>query len=612
MILPMCVGPAEGLFPPSTDVATSANLLVASTPATGSVLVGGTRRYKMEIRNQTNAVMNAAGTFTVQWSIVGNPGIATITQSGSSLDAESSGLATCLTAGTVTVRGVRTTLSADATLICIAPPADLPVTMAVVVTSMPATGTVPAGATRQYAIEVRNAANTVIPGLTTASWTIVGTAGVASITPTGGLATCIRDGSVTVRAVGPTNFVGTALTGDIALQCGPPPSVATTMTLLVTSVPATGTVLNGATRQYAIEVRDQFNVVLTAFTTATWSIVGTAGIATTNQTGLATCVSAGTITVRAVGPVSGSGTNLTADASLQCVAPLGNVATRIVLTPWTVTAPVGGTATTTATFLDAAGLVTNNGCAVTFTVDGGAAPIGTVSSSGLTATVTGSTAGRTALRASCASGGTLRSTARLQVTQAPLHVASISFETRFRHFPTSGQASTFRFVPTARTASGMAVIGQMVTFTATVTAGGATGPQVTTDQMGNVTVGATASAGGPASRGGGRLTASAGGQTEFAFFTFGDAGTIRGQATSMLGQYFGGTTVRATNSATGAVVPGDWDGDGFFYFVGLAAGTFTIVVTPVNDPPTTIANVMVVAGQETVVTVAPFPLRASP
>jgi hypothetical protein len=49
---------------------------------------------------------------------------------------------------------------------------------------------------------------------------------------------------------------------------------ATSMTVVVTSTPATGTVLVGSTRQYAIQVRDQSNAILPAFTTATWSIVG--------------------------------------------------------------------------------------------------------------------------------------------------------------------------------------------------------------------------------------------------------------------------------------------------------------------------------------------------
>ncbi|MDP2955926.1 MAG: hypothetical protein Q8N53_05870, partial [Longimicrobiales bacterium] len=78
--------------------------------------------------------------------------------------------------------------------------------------------------------------------------------------------------------------------------------------------------LVGATRQYAIEVRDGSNVVMPQYTTATWSIVGT-GIATiTPGGGLASCVSVGTVTVHAIGPQDGNGTNLTADVSLECVA----------------------------------------------------------------------------------------------------------------------------------------------------------------------------------------------------------------------------------------------------------------------------------------------------
>ncbi|HEY5491064.1 MAG TPA: hypothetical protein VIK25_07695, partial [Gemmatimonadaceae bacterium] len=96
----------------------------------------------------------------------------------------------------------------------------------------------------------------------------------------------------------------------------PTTGVATSMTISVTSSPASGTVLVGVTRQYAVEVRDQNNVIMTG-ATATWSLVGAAGVATiTTAGGLATCSAAGTITVLATGPVNQSGTNLTANATL--------------------------------------------------------------------------------------------------------------------------------------------------------------------------------------------------------------------------------------------------------------------------------------------------------
>ena len=505
VILPAC-NDFSGITGGNTDVATTANLLVVSTPATGNVLIGATRRYKMEILNQHGAVMNAAGTFTVQWSIVGTPGVASIAQSGSSLDGESSGLATCLAAGTVTVHGVRGELSADATLTCFAPPSDLPVSMGILVTSSPTTGPVTVGTTRQYAIQVRNSANAVIPGLTSATWSIVGTAGVATITANGGLATCATAGTVTVHAVGPSNFSGTSLTADTTLQCAQAPKPAA----------------------------------------------------------------------------------------------------AIVLTPWTVTAAVGGTGTATATFVDAGGAATTNGCPVGFTIDAGGAGSATVSGRALTATVTGSNAGRATLRAACTSGGTLSALARVEVTQAPLNVARVMLETRFHYFPTSSSASTFRFVATAQNAAGASVPSAPIAFSI------AGGSAATTDQLGNVTVVATA--GGavtPGLRGGAVLTATSGGQTEVGFVTYGNAGTISGRATSTLGQYVGGTTVTATNTVGGAVTSaGGLTNDGNFYIVGLNPGTYTVTLTGASGQVQTFANVVVTAGQETTVAVTPFAVPA--
>ena len=66
----------------------------------------------------------------------------------------------------------------------------------------------------------------------------------------------------------------------------PPPSTLppATMTINVTQG-GLGTVLVGATRQYTVVVRDQNNVLI-PFTTPTWSIVGSAGVATITPAGV--------------------------------------------------------------------------------------------------------------------------------------------------------------------------------------------------------------------------------------------------------------------------------------------------------------------------------------
>lgn len=602
VILPACGGGGDdALF---TIDATTMTVVVTSVPATGIVPAGGTRQYAIEVRDGSNVILPDLTTAT--WSIVGASGIATITPAG--------GLATCITLGTVTVHAVGpvgtsgANLTGDASLQCDAPVLN-PTTMTMLVTSTPTTGIVQAGATRQYAIEVRDQLNGVLPAFTTAVWSIVGTAGVATI-GSAGLATCIAAGTVTVHAVGPVGPTGANLTADTSLQCAAPIPVATTMTILVTSAPTTGTIPVGATRQYAIEVRDQYNAVMTAFTTAAWSIVGTTGIAVINPGGgLATCVAPGTVTVHAIGPVGSTGANLTADTSLQCIATSGNPATVIVLGTTTVTAPVDGTATTTVIFRDAGGQPTTNGCPIGFTIlESAAAPgVATVTSNGLTATVTGRVAGTTTLRAACTGGPIMPSafTARVQVTTPPLNIAKIVIATPFVYFPSSSTSSSFRFVGTALDANGGAVPSAVIVTTVAVGAGVA--GIVTVDQTGNVTVAPTAGgAAGPALSGGAMITMTSGGQREVAFLTYGaNAGTIRGHITSTLGQFVGGFTARGTGPAGAggpgpAISAGPVTNDGFFYFAGLNPGNYVVeIVNEVGVIIGTSASVTVTAGQIT-------------
>lgn len=100
---------------------------------------------------------------------------------------------------------------------------DQPSSMVIVVTSTPATGNVSEGQTRQYGIQVRNAAGVTLPALTTATWSVSGS-GVASISQTG-LATCLRappgTAAVTVTATGPVGSTYATLSATTSLQCVP-------------------------------------------------------------------------------------------------------------------------------------------------------------------------------------------------------------------------------------------------------------------------------------------------------------------------------------------------------------------------------------------------------
>ncbi len=601
-VLPACGGGGTDVIAPPGATATTMSVIVTSTPATGSVLVGATRQFAVIVKDQNGALI---GNQTAVWSIVGTSGIASITAGG--------GLATCVGVGGVTVHaigplnGSGTALTGDADLPCVAAPTPVPVALAITVTSTPSTGSVLVGATRQFAVSVKDQ-NGALIGNQTAVWSIVGTSGIASITAGGGLATCLAVGSVTVHAIGPLNGAGTALTGDATLQCIVPPPVPTVLAITVTSTPATGPVFVNSTRQYAIVVTDQYGAAWPNPTVA-WSIVGAAGIAAISPTtGLASCVAPGTVTVHAIGPLNGAGTALTGDVSLQCVALNANPAVTMVLTPSTVSVGASSatgsfTATVVASFVDAAGSPTTSGCVVGFTT--ASSMTATVSGGGLTATITGVAAGTTALRASCTSGGTLTSLARVQVTSAPFNVAKVTLTPRYVYFPASMTSASSMFIASAFTSTGTSVPSAPIAYSI------AGGSAATIDGMGTVSVSASTgggAAGGPAFRGGAVVTATSGGQSEIGFVTYGDAGTIRGQVTSASGGYVGGTTATASNFSTGFSTTSRVTYDGYFYLVGLAPGTYTVQIDgPISGQTQSFQNVAVIAGQQTALTVTAWP-----
>ncbi|HYV99464.1 MAG TPA: carboxypeptidase regulatory-like domain-containing protein [Gemmatimonadaceae bacterium] len=388
------------------------------------------------------------------------------------------------------------------------------------------------------------------------------------------------------------------VSNQIAVTVNAVSNVPATMTL--TAVPATGTVGIGATRQYSIEVRNQAGAVLPQFTTAAWSITTGITIASINATtGLATCNAIGTSNVHAVGPATAQGINLTADAPLQCVS-LGNIAATIVLTPWTLTTGVNGTVTTTATFLDAAGAPTANGCPLSFLMD--ASPIASVTSSGLVATATGKAAGTTTLRAFCSSGLNISALARMQVTQAPLNVASVLLSVSIYLAASSTLNNSFDFstFASAKDALGATIAGAPITWAISGN------PNVSISATGAVTVVPSAVAG---YRGSALVTASSGGQSDIGWVTFGDAGTIRGLVTSTLGQYIGGATATATNSVTGAVTTSGIGNNGRFVLTGLAPGTYNVILTgtAVGQTAQSFNGIVITAGQTLVVTPVPWP-----
>ena len=570
VILPACGGGPGSGFGPGANVATTMTINVTSSPPTGPVLVGATRQYAIVVRDQNSVILTALTTAT--WSVVGTAGVATITPAG--------GLATCATAGTVTVHAVGpvnasgVNLTADASLQC-----DVfvsaPTTMTITVTSSPAIGTVLLGATRQYAIVVRDQSNAVLTAFTTAAWSIVGASGVATITPAGGLATCVAVGTVTVHAVGPVNGSGVNLTADASLQCVAPSPVATTMTIVVTSAPTTGPIPVGATRQHTIVVRDQFNAVLTAFTTAAWSIVGTSGIATITPTGgLATCGAPGTVTVRAVGPPNGSGTNLIASVELQCTAA-PPVVTTVVVTPPSTNCLIGATVQFTAKAFDSSGTEVV-GAVSRWLVDNSS--VGTVSATGLVNCVD---VGTTKVRAFAGSGATAPGGSADLTVSTSSTIASIHVSV-FHAFLTYGAVSSnpsIQLSATAFNAGGVQIQNVMFVWGGTTTAASVSSSGLVTGLA----------------NGGALVTASAGGKTGTAAISVGNTGAILASLVTANGVAAEGAILTATAGAAGGSATGITSYSGRGYIPGLSAGTYTVTVALTGYVTQTFTGIVVTA-----------------
>ncbi|MBL0171726.1 MAG: carboxypeptidase regulatory-like domain-containing protein [Gemmatimonadaceae bacterium] len=282
--------------------------------------------------------------------------------------------------------------------------------------------------------------------------------------------------------------------------------------------------------------------------------------------------------------------------------PAGGLATRIVVTSSPVLGYIhpGGTVQFTGTALDVNGAVASD-CPVGMAID--QSSIGSITSTSVsggvrTAIATGVAPGTTALRAFCNDARTLATAVRLTVADQTFGVTQVNVSPRYIYKPSSTSPSTFQFA--AAVVQNASPPLAPVVWSIFPTSG-----PVSIDQTGLITVSAST---GASFGGGAVITATAFGQTDIGWVTYGNAGSIKGTMVSTSGQYLGGSTATATPTGGGASVVATLNNEGVFYLVGLPVGSYTVVVRQQGNPVTqTFNSVAVTLGGTSLLTLAAFP-----
>lgn len=323
------------------------------------------------------------------------------------------------------------------------------------------------------------------------------------------------------------------------------------------------------------------------FSTTQQSLISIAAL--TSGTARITGLAAGTATVTVT-----SSSNINAKASMTVLvsAPVtGGPATRIVVTssPANATIGVGGTVQYSGAAKDANGQNASD-CPIGWGVDRSA--IGNINATGL---ATGVGAGTSAVRAYCTDNRPFAFASRLTVIDAAYGASQVNVTPRYIYL-TAGQNFQFTSAVTQSAAGASAP----VTWSLVQSSANA----ATFDPTGRVSIPASLGAG---VGGGGVLTATAAGQTDIGWFTYGNAGSIRGNLVSTSGQFLGGSSAIATPTFGGTSVVSALNNDGYFYLIGLAPGSYTVTVSQQgNYAQQTFFGVIVTAGGTTLVSLAPF------
>lgn len=309
--------PTSGIAGSTELTVTAATLVsIAVTPANPSVALGLTRQ------------MSATGTFTdstvhdltatVDWTSSA-PSVASITGAG-----PGAGLAAALAVGSTTVRAVDSATGIQgATTLTVSPAALVSLQLT------PTDPSVPLGLTQQFTATGSYTDSSVQDLTSSVTWSS-SSPSVATVSDSGGtkgLASTVAVGSTTVRADVPA----TSIFATTGLTVSP----ATLVSLAVT--PADSTLPLGLTRQFTATgtYTDASNQDLTTVVTWTSTVPSTATISNAGGTkGLATSVAAGSTTVRATDP--GTGTYGTTSLTVSTAALVS-----IAVTPATPSIAVG-------------------------------------------------------------------------------------------------------------------------------------------------------------------------------------------------------------------------------------------------------------------------------
>jgi hypothetical protein len=272
------------------------------------------------------------------------------------------------------------------------------------VTVLPATATVPAGATKQFGASVINTPNAAV------TWTVEGGSGNGTIGSSGlytAPATVPNPATVTIKATSQADTTKSATA-----------TVTVTAPVAVSITPTTANVEAGATEQFTANVTGTDNA------NVTWSVVGGDANGTISGTGLytapATVPNPATVTIKAV---SQADTTKSATATVTVI----NAAVSVAMTPNSASVIVSRTQQFAATVANAKDQTVT--WAVNGTV-GGDATIGTISTTGLyTAPSVVPTPATVTITATSNADTTKSATAQVTITEVPAITVGVTPKT---------------------------------------------------------------------------------------------------------------------------------------------------------------------------------------